>query len=237
MRLITQAELRAMLLTQTASAMVSIVCATTPKMNKTGNPFIIGKGKASVTTICKANKANGNIASRYEKMVENRHAKAIQAERAAAGQPPATAAEVEAIVAERFRKGTSWHRPILDADNAPTCLSVNKSDDNDNGAAYLRFVFKAKGKAEYFDITTGDVVADDRVNPFLSERSDYANQGLDGNEVIFVCYSLDSILEIAIDGERFRISDNFTAYPIDTRTKLWDVAEAYIEGEKKMAQV
>ncbi|MGE9159687.1 hypothetical protein, partial [Escherichia coli] len=62
-------------------------------------------------------------------------------------------------------------------------------------------------------------------------------QGLDGDEVRFICPKLESIIEIAIDGERYRITDNFTAWPIETRTRLWNMADEYVAGEKKMAQV
>lgn len=242
MKLITRNELRTLLLAQTAATLVSMVCVTEPDMRATSkdgnaNPYRIGKGKAAILTIGKVNKVNGSIAGRYERIVENRLEREIIAERMAEGLPPLPPAELEAEIQARFRKGESWHRPIMAADG-PTCLSVNKKDADDNGSAYVRFIFKAKGEAEYLQYADGATVEADKVNPYLAERSDYGNQGLsDDNKVRFVVYAIENIVEIAINGERYRIADNFTDRPAEMRQRIWNIAEQYLSGDRRMAQV
>ena len=242
MKLITRNELRTLLLAQTSPTIVSMVCITEPDMRATSkdgeqNPYRIGRGKAAVLTIGKVNKVNGSIAGRYERIVENRLEREIIAERMAANLPLLPPAELEAEIQARFLKGESWHRPIMAADG-PTCLSVNKKDADDDGSAYVRFIFKAKGEAEYLRYADGATVEAEKVNPYLSERSDYGNQGLsEENKVRFVVYAIENIVEIAIGGERYRIADNFTDRPAEMRQRIWSIAEQYLNGERRMAQV
>jgi hypothetical protein len=240
---ISFAELKARLLAQTDSAMVSFIAVTEPDMkakDKDGNlnQFRIGKGKTAVLTCCKLNKVNGNIASRYERVVENRLAKEIQEERTAEGLPLLTSDQLEDEIEERFWKGTSWHRPIPAADGM-TCLSVNKKDpDGDNGKTYLRFIIGAKGQADYLRIENGEQIPLDEIKGFLSAPSSYENQGLSEENVVrFLCYALENIVEISIDGERFRIMDNFLSYPMTTRQRLWEICDEYLSGEKVMKKI
>jgi hypothetical protein len=242
MRIITRNELRTLLLAQTAATIVSMVCVTPPDMranSKDGepNPYRVGKGKAAYLTVGKVNKVNGNIAGRYERIVENRLEREIISERMTANLPPLPKAELEAEIQARFIKGESWHRPIM-ADDGPTCLSVNKKDQDDNGSAYVRFIFKAKGEAEYLSLDDGATVESEKVYPYLSDTSNYSNQGLsEENTVKFVVYSIENIVEIAIGGERYRIADNFTDRPTEMRQRIWDIAEEYLSGDRKMATV
>jgi hypothetical protein len=238
MKLITRNELETLLLGITASTIVSMVCVTTPGMRAksaegVANPYRIGVGKNATITLGKVNKVNGNISGRYDRIVENRLSREIEAERAAENLPPLTNDELEEEIQRRFRQGTSWHCPVMD-NLEPTCLSVNKNDLN--GERYLRFVFKAKGAPEYIDLENGNMVANERVNPYLSPVSEYENQGLE-DKVIFVCYKLCNIVEIAIGGERYRILDNFAEKSEALRNKAWDIAEEYLSGERRMAKV
>lgn len=244
MKFIRRNELRSLLMAQTTSAIISMVCITEPDMrakNENGelNPFRIGKGKTAEIIIGKVNKVNGNIAGRYERIVENRLQREIIAERIEANQPPLSAEELEKEIQARFRKGESWHQPIM-ADDGPTCLSINKkyAEDAANAPAYLRFIFKAAGTPEYLRYQNGETVGNDEVSPFLSERSDYSNQGLsDENKVRFVVYAIENIVEIAINGERYRILDNFADRPQEMRNRIWEIAEEYLSGERSMTSV
>jgi hypothetical protein len=241
MKLISRNQLRTLLLGVTANTIISMVVVTEPDTRATGtnglsNPFKAGRTMKDGLTIGKVTKVNGTIAGRYERVVENRLAKVIEAERAAANLAPLSAEQLEAEIQDRFRKGESWHRPIM-AEDGPTCLSVNKKDKGDDGAAYLRFIFKAVGTPEYLRLADGTTEPTENVEPYLAPRSDYSNQGLGDDAVKFVVYGIENIVEIAIGGERYRITDNFTDRPMEMRERIWDIAEAYLIGERSMMKV
>jgi hypothetical protein len=156
-------------------------------------------------TITKINKSNGLIGGKtddtgnlYHRMVSNALRREIIEERIEANIEPLSEADMTVEIQSRFRRGSAWFRPILDAEGHPTALVVHK-DSEDDGEAYLRFIFKAKGQAEYLSLQDGTKVSDEAVEPFLAARSKPTNQGLsDGNEIMFVVYKLSSIIEIAL---------------------------------------
>lgn len=245
--LINRTELQALLLEKAGAALNSMIWATEPDLYaKTQdeaarpNPYRIGKGKNAVCVITKVNKVNGIIGGDYDRMVERRNEKAIQTERANMGLEPLTGDALDKEIAERFRKGESWHRPVFNEQGKATCIRVNKNDPNgDNGEPYVQFVYKAMGTPEYIFNEDGRTEPTDNVKPFVVvKQNKYANQGLaEGDEVAVVCPALESIIELAIDGERYRIADNFQMYPPETRRRLWDIAEEYASGERTMSAV
>lgn len=226
-------ELRAILLGTKRTAIISIVCATIPAMNVTGNPFIEGKGANKQVLIRKANKANGLINPQYDNIVCARLAKEINEERLAAGEPLLNGDDMQNAIESRFRQGESWHEPFI-FDNAVTALSCNKKTPNQPD--YLRFVYKATGGGEFVRSENGARVPNENVEPFLRDRSDYENQGLsEERKVRFVCWRIDSIIEIAIDGQRYRCSDNLQQYTMQARGRLLEICEEYLAGERTMS--
>lgn len=235
MKLITRRELQTILLSSVQQTMISMVCVTEPKMRAAGNPFRIGRGENAILTIGKVNKVNGTINPNYDRIVLNKHERDIEAERLAEGLAPLSAEELSAAAANRPEFGSSWHTPVLNPWGKVTCLS--RKVKNDGGELYIRFVVRATGNAEYIRYEDGSVVPTDEVTPFLGPHSDYANQNLGDDAVIFVLYSLENIVEIAIGGQRYRISDNLTSRPMQMRNRVWDTADAYLEGQIKMTMV
>lgn len=219
---------------------ISIVGATDPLrsgMRSTGNPFVTGKGKVKTCNIRKTVKVGGMANAIYDKQVERRLEKAINAERLASGETALTGAALEAEIDARFRKGESWHVPVIAADGNITCLSMKKGEDN--GTRYIRLAIQNSGEAEYINIESGDTVPSDEVSPFMPSRTNaYSNQGLaEGEEVRFVVYDLASIIEIAIKGERYRIFENFSAYDLAMRRRMSEIADEYLSGERTTTKV
>lgn len=238
MEIITLAELRSILLTKTAQSFVSFVAVTEPKMlakskDGTPNPYKIGKSLKDGLSVCKVNKVNGTINPVYDRMVDNRLARQIIADRSENNLPPLTPAELEKEIDALFEKGESWHRPII-VNGKPSCLSVNKND-SDDGEAYIRFVIRSGGDSEYVNFDGSTEIATN-ISPFLSPPSSYSNQGLE-NTVKFMVYKLSNIVEISIDGNRYRISDNLTSLNQPVRQTVWNIAEDYVSGDRKMHTV
>ena len=237
-KLINVNELANILLNLSAQTMVSVVTMTQPDLkakNKDGepNPFKAGRTLKDGFTISKINKANGTINGDYDQMVINKVKKDIISERIAANQPPLTADELATQAAARPEFGTSWHTRKVEGGRV-TCLSVHKKDAS---RLYLGFVYRSKGTSEYISLD-GTMVDAESVYPFLSEASDYSNQNTsEGNEVRYVVFALASILEIALNGERYRILDNFANKGETARNNAWQIAEAYLEGQKRMQKV
>lgn len=242
MKIITRNELRTLLLAQTGATIVSLVSVVEPDLrakNDGGerNPFMAGLKLAEGFTIAKTNKATGRIDTDYNNEVENQLRKEIIAERMAANMPPLPTDELEAEIDSRFRKGTSWHRPIMAANGRPTPLSVNKKDgENDDGAAYLRIIVSAEGDSEYLKYEDGATVATEEVKPFEQKKKPYVNQGTKEPRQIRT-YGLENIVEFTMNGERYRVADNFLSRPEAMRNRIWDIAEEYLSGERSMAKV
>jgi archaeosine-15-forming tRNA-guanine transglycosylase len=106
--------------------------------------------------------------------------------------------EKEGKSAEDFTKGESWHMPVMN-DGKLTPLCVKKTDPN---AFYLRFMLLNILSTDYV-MPDGRVIASSDLDPFM-QKSDYSNQGLD-KPVLFLTYSLDSIEEITIGGETYKV--------------------------------
>lgn len=234
---ITRSELRALLLARTASAMVSMITVVDPDMY-VGAKGVRGGPKCPKADAIKINKTGCNIASRYDKTVENALEREIKAERELSQQPPLSADEMAQEVMARFRKGESWHRPIFDGDE-PTALSVNKKIQpgcEADAPAYLRVIVQHRGSPVYIDPKDGSVIPKEELADWLKPHRPNTNQGLDKPKE-FQCPGLDSIVELTIDGDRYRITDNFQQYPLPAREILWQIAEEYLEGERKMTKV
>ena len=242
MKLITRNELRTLLLAQTGATIVSLVSVVEPDLrakddNGNANPFMAGRKLADGFTIAKTNKATGRIDTDYNREVENQLRKEIIEERMAANMPPLPTNELEAEIEARFRKGESWHRPIMAANGRPTPLSVNKKDGpNDDGAAYLRIIISAEGDSEFLKYEDGATVPSENVIPFNQKKKPYANQGTKQPRQIRT-YGLENIVEFTMNGERYRVADNFLSRPEAMRHRIWDIAEQYLNGERRMAQV
>ena len=246
MNIITTNELRTILLNVNRTTIVSIVSAVEPRCNAkakdgTPNPFKAGRTMKDGLTITKVNKANGLIGGKadevgmlYHRMVSNALQKQIIAERIEANLAPLSEIEMDNEISERFRRGESWFRHLMLEDGTPSSLVVHK-DDEDDSNAYLRFIFKAKGEAEYLRLENGTKLSHEAVEPFLTPSSKPTNQSLnDGDEIRFVVYGLDSILEIALDGERYRITDNFEAMGMACREVAWGIADEYLKQQRAM---
>lgn len=229
----TVADLRELLLTQATATIVSLVAVTVPPMKAKDqygvrNPFMRGRTLSDGFTVHKLNKVNGVIMGRYERIMENRLAKKIQDERLTLNQPPLAPTELEQEVQYRFRRGESWHRPIV-LEDGPSCLSVNKKDLDDNGKAYLRFVAKAYGKPEYLDDTDAFTVDASRIHPYLSESKE--------SLVDFKVYALESIVEIALNGHRVRVSDSVENVSENLRVRAFAISDEYLDSLRTMSAV
>jgi len=233
MKLIPLAKLHALLLAQTQATIVSIVSCIEPKLkakdvDKNRNPFMAGLTLKDGFTIGKVNKAQGRVDTNWQNEVKNELTANIEAERAASNLPPLSGDALEAEIANRYKFGTSWHRPIMAGERA-TALSVNKKDD-DNGPAYLRIVVSAQGSSEYLRYSDGSTVEKNEVQPF--EQDSYSSAPRE-----IRTYALSSIVEIRINGESYRVIENFMDKPIQMRERVWEIAEAYCNGESKMSKV
>ena len=200
------AELIVRLSSATAQTIIGMSVEIEPKMlaksiDGTPNPYRIGKGKDAEILVRKAQTVNGLAAPHYNRIVRNRNRKAIIAERIAANLPPLDADALDAEANARHSKGGVWFETIKTASGEDTTLCRNPK----TGEVYIRFVLLHKGKAEYRTLD-GSTVDAESVKPWLAQSSSYSNQGLaEGEEVIFLVYSMDSIRSISIDGERITV--------------------------------
>lgn len=246
---ITRHELHALLYNITNTTIVSVVSAVQPRMNAkakdgTPNPFKAGRTLKDGFIVTKVNKQNGLIGGKadeignlYHRMVNNSLRKTIIEERAAANLPPLDDMAMQAEIESRFQRGESWFRHLIRPDGTHTSLVVHK-DSEDDGEAYLRFIFKAKGTAEYLSLNNGALIDWQAVEPFLVPPSANKNQGLpEGEEIRFIVLSLASILEISLDGSRYRIVDNFDAMQPACRSKAEAIADDYLEQVRRMQAV
>lgn len=225
-------ELYDMLFKSRGAKPVSVVAAYVPKMRVTRNPFVLGSGENRVVTVIKANKTAGMIGAEYDASVVRRNERTINKERAEQGLQPLEGEALTQEVNARFRRGESWHEPIVTADERITSLSQNKKGGPER---YLRYVRQASGSPEYVMRETGLDVASERIQPFIIEPPSYDNQGLaDEDKVRFNVWKLESIIEMAMDGERYRVSDNLQQYPISTRAKLLKIADEFLSGDRDM---
>ncbi len=239
MKLISRNDLREILFAQTKATIVSIVSCIEPDLKKTGadgslNPFMAGLKLDDGLTVCKVNKAGGRVDTDYQKEVINQAAREIQAERALNNLPPLDKDELQRQAEARPTFGTSWHEPVLAEDGRVTALSRHKKD---NGTEYLRIIVAAQGdEAEYLRNADGVSVSSETVELYDKPKSPPKNQGLDKPKQPRT-YKLASIVEIRINGEVYRVADNFMDKTENLRRAIWDIAEAYMIGEKSMHNV
>lgn len=146
---------------------VTFVAETEPKMRKTGNPY--------ADNVVKTAKINGQLNFHYDNAVLKELAK-------------------EGKDAADFRKGESWHTPVIRPDGTLTPFCQHKT----KGTYYLRFRLIGKMSASFATKDTGAAIADADIDSFLV-KSDYANQGCD-NPIIFLTYGLDSIKQMTLNG-------------------------------------
>jgi len=101
---------------------------------------------------------------------------------------------------EDFRKGTSWHVAVLTEDGKLTPFCQHP----ESGELYLRVQLLGKGDTRYFT-AEGIEVSEGELEPWLPKKSTYENQGLDA-PLVFLTYKLSSVVELAVDGERYIIA-------------------------------
>jgi len=108
--------------------------------------------------------------------------------------------EKEGKTADSFKQGESWHQPILRTDGTLTPFCCKKSDPRQ---IYLRFMLNASNNVEYHT-ADGKKIDTENVKPYLCERSNYENQGLE-KPLIFQVWGIDDITRITLNGQRYQI--------------------------------
>ena len=108
--------------------------------------------------------------------------------------------EKEGKTADSFKQGESWHQPILRTDGTLTPFCFKKSDPRQ---IYLRFMLNASNNVEYHT-ADGKKIETENVKPYLCERSNYENQGLE-KPLIFQVWGIDDITRITLNGQRYQI--------------------------------
>lgn len=172
MQAITRDELIGKLLGTSGATFATITATTDARAKKTGNPF----GK-----IFKEATVNGCLNFHYDAGVERRLAK-------------------EGKTADEFKKGESWHEPVLQDGNL-TPLCQHKTDKS---KVYVRFMLVQKVGETIYREENGREIPADQVKPFLPKPSGYANQGLD-NPLVILTYDLDNVDQLTIGGETYKL--------------------------------
>jgi hypothetical protein len=241
-KLVTQAELVNILLAVPSQTFISLVSVTEPDLkakdaNKNPNPYMLGRTLADGFDLAKVNKASGTIEYDFDRMVLNRNKKAIIEARIEQGLAPLDEAELTAVASARHEKGETWYQWVY-VDGRRTCLVKNKKAiDDPNAKLYLGFVYRSVGSPQFFTLG-GEVVATELIRPFESVRKVAENQGLAAEDVVrVVTFELPHIIEIAVGGSRYRVSDTLTSMSQTLRHHVWDIAEQYIGGELRMRNV
>ena len=98
-----------------------------------------------------------------------------------------------------FFAGESWHEPVIRDDGTLTPFCRHKT----NGKMYLRFRSLAVSEVRYVT-DSGEEVAKEALEPFLTPASEYKNQGTD-KPIRFLTYGLDTIKELTVDGQTHRL--------------------------------
>jgi len=98
-----------------------------------------------------------------------------------------------------FRKGESWHEPVLDEQGRLTPFCRHKKPPHN---LYLRFLHLNTIGHPTYTTESGQILTLEQVQPFLPKRENaYGNQGLD-KPLRFLVYSLDNIEEIHVNGQQ-----------------------------------
>jgi hypothetical protein len=168
---ITRNQLVDMMLRSFGSNIITIHIQTEPKMRKTGNPFMGTVKFASY---------NGMVGFYYDAAVLRR-------------------LEKEGKSADSFRKGESWHEPVIVSDKL-TPLCRHKT----NGNLYLRFMINSMLSCR-FDLN-GQTIDREDLEPFLTDNSgSYENQGLD-KPVRIITIKIDNVNRITMDGQTYELT-------------------------------
>lgn len=155
------------------ATILSFTARTDARLRKTGNPF----GK-----VYKLSRINALVNFHYDQGVLRRLEKE--------GKSP-----------DDFKRGESWHEPVLDGDRlTPFCRHKT------TGELYLRVMFLRRlGEATYIT-ENGSVLVEKDIAQWKTDKKEaYVNQGLN-DPLRFVTYKLDGIEEITLDGETFDLS-------------------------------
>jgi hypothetical protein len=108
--------------------------------------------------------------------------------------------EKEGKSPEDFKKGESWHEPVIRHDGTLTPFCRSKKDPR---KVYLRFMLNQSSNVRYHT-ANGQTIETENVKPYLAKRSDYANQGLE-KPLIFQVWNIDDINKISLNGQKYQI--------------------------------
>lgn len=145
------------------SLMMTVSVSVEPKMRKTDNPYY---GK-----VRKNSRYNGQVNFHYDPAVIRQLEKE--------GKSP-----------DCFRKGESWHEPVIREDGTLTPFCQHKK----NGKRYLRFRILNTIDSEYVD-DNNNRIEKSELEKYLQESGGYANQGTD-NPVRIITVDLDNVTKI-----------------------------------------
>jgi len=178
-KVITTDQFVEMLMHEKGANIISFTHCTsmskTTKMRKGNNPYF--------KDCFKSQKAHGMINAWYDKAVERKLAKKGKS-------------------VDDFKKGESWHEPIIRADGTLTPFCRHKKDPR---KVYLRFILQESKDVKYHTAGGKEIKTED-IKPFLPDRSKYENQGLDEEDVIkFQVWGIDDITGITINKQRYQI--------------------------------
>ena len=159
---LSQSEIENGLGSIAGARIIGLTTVTEPKMRKTNNPYI---GK-----VFKVSKYGAVVNFHYDDGVLRR-------------------LEKEGKSAEDFKRGESWHEPVLTESGHLTPFCRHKK----TGEKYLR-VQRLNGHSRYVD-EKGRFFSKSLIEPFLQESGSYANQGLD-NPLVFLTLKLSNVVSV-----------------------------------------
>lgn len=145
------------------SLMMTVSVSVEPKMRKTDNPYY---GK-----VRKNSRYNGQVNFHYDPAVIRQ-------------------LEKEGKSLDSFRKGESWHEPVIREDGTLTPFCQHKK----SGKRYLRFRILNTIDSEYVD-DNNNRIEKSEIEKYLQESGGYANQGTD-NPVRIITVDLDNVTKI-----------------------------------------
>ncbi len=161
---LTQSEIFGALSDIKGAKIVGLTTITEPRMRKTGNPHIGKVNKLSRTSVMVNFHYDAGVLRRLEKE----------------GKSP-----------EDFKRGESWHEPVLTPEGNLTPFCKHKK----TGEMYLR-VQRLSGRSRFID-EKGRFFPKSEIEPFLQESDGYKNQGLD-NPLIFLTIKLSNVVAIKV---------------------------------------
>ncbi len=168
---LTELDLVALLSEIRGARAIGLTVETDARLRKTGNPY---------GPVTKVSRVNVQVNFHYDANVLKRLA-------------------AEGKDADEFKKGTSWHAPVLTEDGKLTPFCQNPK----TGELYLRVQLLGRGETRYFT-AEGTEVYEGELEPWLPKESAYANQGCD-NPLEFRVYKLSGILEVRVGGDQYTV--------------------------------